>query len=172
MVSTYPSGNLLLYILTEHVPSAFKQNERKSRIAALSADYKGPITSNDKSIVSRPIAELVQDVHKGVISPIDILRTYGKVAIKAHEKTNCVTEFLVPEAEKWAENEVNLKGPLAGIPISLKDSIVVKGFDATVGYSRNVGKPYTDDGVMVKILKDAGTKLPTQASSDYLTEFH
>jgi Asp-tRNA(Asn)/Glu-tRNA(Gln) amidotransferase A subunit family amidase len=109
----------------------------------------------------------VQDVQKQVTKPVDILRAYGKVAIKAHEKTNCLTEILFPEAEGWAEREINLKGPLAGIPVSLKDSIQVKGFDISVGYSRNVGKPYAEDGPMVKLLKDAGavpfvkTNLPT-----------
>jgi Asp-tRNA(Asn)/Glu-tRNA(Gln) amidotransferase A subunit family amidase len=106
-------------------------------------------------------------VHKQVTSPVDILRAYGKVAIKAHEKTNCVTEILFPEAEEWAKHEINLKGPLAGIPVSLKDSLQVKGFDISVGYSKNVGKPYAEDGAMVKLLKQAGavpfvkTNLPT-----------
>lgn len=100
--------------------------------------------------------ELVQDVHKELIAPIDILRSYGKVAIRAHEKTNCLTEVMLPEAERWAKDEVKLKGPLAGIPISLKDSIAVGGFDVSVGYSCNTGKPYAEDGIMVKILKDAG----------------
>lgn len=78
-----------------------------------------------------------------------------------------MTEILFPEAEEWAKNEVNLKGPLAGIPVSLKDSIQVKGFDITVGYSCNSGKPYAEDGPMVRLLKDAGavpfvkTNLPT-----------
>ncbi|KAH9862791.1 hypothetical protein J1614_010884 [Plenodomus biglobosus] len=144
-----------------------KQSERASKIANLPATYKGPLSSQQRSILSKPIQELVQDVHKQVTSPVDILRAYGNVAIKAHEATNCLTEILVPEAEEWAKNEVNLKGPLAGIPVSLKDSIQVKGFDISVGYSRNVGKPYAEDGVMVKILKDAGaipfvkTTLPT-----------
>ena len=97
-------------------------------------------------------------MHKDVIKPIDILRTYGKIAIKAHEKTNCLTEVMLPEAESWAEDEINLKGPLAGIPVSLKDSIAVGGFDVSVGYSRNTGKPYAQDGTLVRILKDAGTK--------------
>jgi Asp-tRNA(Asn)/Glu-tRNA(Gln) amidotransferase A subunit family amidase len=103
------------------------------------------------------VEELVQDVHKQLLKPIDILRTYGKIAIKAHEKTNCLTEVLLPEAEHWAEREVNWKGPLAGIPVSLKDSIAVGGFDVSVGYSCNTGKPYAEDGIMVKILKDAGS---------------
>ena len=90
---------------------------------------------------------------------MDILRISGKVAVKAHAKTNCLTEVMLPNAEAWAENEVNLKGPLAGIPISLKDTVVVKGFDVSVGYSCHTGKPAAEDGTLVKILKKAGTSL-------------
>ena len=64
---------------------------------------------------------------------------------------------MLSEAEGWAETDVNLKGPLAGIPISLKDSIAVGGFDVSVGYSCNTGKPYAQDGNLVKILKAAGS---------------
>jgi Asp-tRNA(Asn)/Glu-tRNA(Gln) amidotransferase A subunit family amidase len=67
-----------------------------------------------------------------------------------------VTEILFPEAEEWAKNEVNLKGPLAGIPVSVKDTICVKGFDSTVGFSAKAGKPYVNDGPLVRLLKDAG----------------
>ena len=63
---------------------------------------------------------------------------------------------MLPEAELWADNEINLEGPLAGVPVSLKDSIAVRGFDVSVGYSRNTGKPYGVDGSLVKILKAAG----------------
>lgn len=85
-----------------------------------------------------------------------MLRTYGKVAVRAQKRSNCITELLLPEAEAWLENEINLKGPLAGIPVSLKDSAQVKGFDTTLGYSVLAGKPFKEDGPMVKMLKDAG----------------
>lgn len=99
----------------------------------------------------------MQDVHNSNVKPIDILRAYGKAAIKAHEKTNCVTEVMISEAEKWTtDGSINMKGPLAGIPVSLKDSIAVGGFDTTVGYSCNVGNKVPTDGTMVRILKDAG----------------
>lgn len=101
----------------------------------------------------------MQDVHKGLLKPIDILKSYGKVAISAHAKTNCLTEVMIREAERWAEGDIDLKGPLAGIPISLKDSIAVAGFDVSVGYSCNTGKPYIRDGSLVKLLKDAGRVL-------------
>lgn len=99
----------------------------------------------------------MEGVHDGSLKPIDILRTYGKAAVKAHEKTNCVTEILFPEAEKWIEDgSVNLKGPLAGLPVSLKDSVGVGGWDVSVGYSKYTGQPWKEDGTMVKLLKEAG----------------
>lgn len=93
------------------------------------------------------------------VSALDVLRTYGKVAVNAQKASNCITELLLPEAESWLETDVNLKGPLAGIPVSLKDSIHVKGFDASVGYAAMAGKPIAEDGVMVRLLKDAGKSL-------------
>ncbi|KAH8655177.1 amidase [Xylariales sp. PMI_506] len=133
-----------------------KQRERADRIRGLS-QYHGPFTPFDRQVVSRPIEELVQDVQNEVLRPIDILRTYGKVALKAHEKTNCVTEVMLSAAEGWvADGSINFKGPLAGIPISLKDTIVVGGFDSSVGYSSFIGNKTVEDGAVVRLLKDAG----------------
>ncbi|KAK2787509.1 hypothetical protein FQN52_007227 [Onygenales sp. PD_12] len=133
-----------------------KRKQRAVRIASLPAVYHSAFSAFDKTIINRPIEELVQDVHKGVLSPIQLLHTYGKVAVRAQEKSNCVTELLLPEAEEWAKSDVNLKGPLAGIPVSLKDSIQVKGFDTSLGYSSMANKPYDQDGALVRLLKDAG----------------
>ena len=66
-----------------------------------------------------------------------------------------MTELLLPDAEKWVD-EVDLKGPLAGIPVSLKDTLQVRGFDASVGYSSFTRKPIAQDGIMVQLLKKAG----------------
>ena len=149
------STPLVRYVLTS-IHSQRKQTERTTRIASLPSAYLTPISPNDRFVLEKPIEDLVRDVHSGGLKPIDILQTYGKIAIRAHEKTNCLTEVMLPEAEEWAEHEVNLEGPLAGVPISLKDSIAVKDFDVSVGYSCNTGKPYAQDGTMVRILKDAG----------------
>ncbi|RAL60462.1 hypothetical protein DID88_000237 [Monilinia fructigena] len=134
----------------------FKQAERIQRIQNLTS-YHGAFTNSERQVLSKPIEELVTDVHKQSIQPIDILHAYGKAALKAHEKTNSVTEVMIDAAEGWiADGSINMKGPLAGIPVSLKDSIVVGGFDTTVGYSSNVGNKVEKDGIMVRILKDAG----------------
>ncbi|KAL2063436.1 hypothetical protein VTL71DRAFT_5241 [Oculimacula yallundae] len=134
----------------------FKQEERAHRIRDLTS-YHGDFTAPERDVLSKPIEQLVQGVHKQVVQPIDILRAYGKAALKAHARTNSVTEVMISAAEAWtSDGSINLKGPLAGIPISLKDSIVVGGFDTTVGYSCNVGNKGEKDGTMVRILKDAG----------------
>lgn len=133
-----------------------KQRQRAHRFASLPASYHSAFTSFDKSVIDASIEDLVEDVQKGTVSPHAVLQTYGKVAVKAQERTNCVTELLLPEADRWIDEEINLKGPLAGIPVSLKDSIHVKGFDTSVGYTKNTGKPQAEDGALVRLLKDAG----------------
>ena len=152
-----PCALFIGIVSIEQQASQLKQAQRANRILSLSLHYHSPISLLDRSILAKPISELVEDVHSQKIGPIDILRCYGKVALQAHEMTNCNTELMLPEAEAWAtEGSVNLKGPLAGIPVSLKDSIAVGGFDTSVGYSRNCGRPSPEDGTLVKILKAAG----------------
>jgi len=123
------------------------------------------VSLEDKAILTQPIASLVASVHGGTTSPLSILRAYGKLAVKAHGKTNCLTEVMLASAEDWLAHEdnariegIDLKGPLAGIPVSLKDTVIVGGYDTTVGYSSFVGNKhaYPKDGPLVRLLKDAG----------------
>lgn len=133
-----------------------KQQERALRFSALPHPYHLRITANDKQVINKPIEELVHDIQDSAVSPLDVLRVYGKVAKRAQERTNCITELLLPEAESWLDSDINLKGPLAGIPVSLKDTVHVKGFDTSVGYASFTGQPLLEDGPLVKLLKDAG----------------
>lgn len=64
---------------------------------------------------------------------------------------------MIEEAEEWlSKQNTSSDLPLAGIPVSLKDTIVVGGFDTSVGYSCKTGKPYVQDGGLVRLLRDAG----------------
>lgn len=49
-----------------------------------------------------------------------------------------------------------LKGPLHGIPITLKDQFNVKGVDTTLGYVGRSFAPAQEDAVLVQILKNMG----------------
>lgn len=134
--------------------------------------YHTSFTDTDKKIIDQPIEELVRDVQESNISPLTVLQAYGKVAVKAQERTNCITELLLPEAESWLESDINLKGPLAGIPVSVKDSIQVKGFDTTLGYSALANKPYQEDGPLTRLLKDAGMFQSTYRCVSYSNHDH
>ncbi|KAK7914029.1 amidase [Apiospora marii] len=147
----------------------FKQNERAQRIRDLT-QCQAPFTKSDRDVINMPIGKLVRGIQNKSYKAQDVLHTYCKVALKAHEKTNCLTEIMVSEAEEWINGgRINLGGPLGGIPVSLKDSISVGGFDTTVGYSSFVGnkEPLHQDGPLVRMLKHAGavpyvkTNLPT-----------
>ncbi|KAJ2893190.1 amidase [Zalerion maritima] len=137
-----------------------KQDERAEIIRDLimAVPPFGDLVSDaDVAIINKPIAELVHEVQSGQRQAGDLLFVYGKVALKAHEKTNCLTEVMISESRRWLKDgSINFEGPLAGIPISLKDTLGVAGFDSSVGYSSFVGKPFEEDGPMVKMLKDMG----------------
>jgi hypothetical protein len=106
---------VLAYLSGHRRACKHKQQERASRIAALPAVYHEPLTSNDTSILATPLDKLVANIKKGEVKSLDVLRAYGKEAIRAHAETNCLTEIMIEDAEKWAA-EPDHKGPLAGIP--------------------------------------------------------
>ena len=135
--------------------SAAKQKEREERIRSLPAEYHAPITLDEERLLSRPVAELVAAVQAGTLAPPDVLRAYGKKALRAHAATNCLTEVLLADAEGWAA-ACNVQGPLAGVPVSLKDTVSVAGVDACIGYSAWVGRPAARDAPLVRLLRDAG----------------
>jgi len=135
-----------------------KQAEREERLRQLKKrGCEGSLAPAEAKLVDEDITRLVNGVQTGTIDPHSVLDAYAKVAVRAQEKTNCVTEIMVDSAHEWLRSgDINLKGPLAGVPISLKDNIAVGGFDTTVGYSSFVGNKNPQDGAMVRLLKDAG----------------
>lgn len=48
------------------------------------------------------------------------------------------------------------KGPLHGIPVTLKDQFNIKGYDSTLGYVGRSFVPANEDAVVVQILKSMG----------------
>jgi Amidase len=100
--------------------STVKQNERQERIKNLASRYHEPLGITDTRILNYSAAELAASVRAGTLDPGDILTAFSKKALKAHSETNCLTEIMISAAESWAA-ECNRQGPLAGIPISLKD---------------------------------------------------
>ncbi|UKZ75932.1 hypothetical protein TrVFT333_003628 [Trichoderma virens FT-333] len=125
----------LLEYLQHRLDCRFKQSQRTAKIRTLPGCH-GPFSVIDRETINKPIEDLVLKVHKDAGRADEILNTYAKVAVKAHEKTNCLTEVMIPSAEQWLKDgSINLSGPLAGIPVSLKDTVDVAGYDSSVGFN-------------------------------------
>ena len=106
---------ILAYLSGHYSACKYKQNERSSKIAGLAAVYHSSLTSTETSILATPLDMLVANIKKGEVKPIEVLHAYGKEALRAHAQTNCLTEIMIEDAEKWAIQS-EIKGPLAGIP--------------------------------------------------------
>jgi amidase len=80
--------------------------------------------------------------------------------------TNCLTEVFFDDALKRAEEldaHLDAKkpplGPLHGVPISLKDTFKVRGYDASIGLAALCFKPATENSVLVDCLQNGGAVL-------------
>ncbi|KAF8799574.1 amidase signature enzyme [Phlegmacium glaucopus] len=132
-----------------------KQHERQERIKALAPIFHEPISAKDQHVLGLPISTLVSQVQDGHQDPVDTLTAYGKKALQAHKETNCLTEVMIADAVGWAK-DCNRTGPLAGVPVSLKDTVGVQGWDGCIGYSAWVGRPAEKDSALIRLLRDAG----------------
>ena len=91
---------------------------------------------------------------------------FCKRAALAHQLTNCLTEIFFSAAIERAKSldreyatTGKPTGALHGVPISLKDTFKVKGFDASIGIAALAESPATDDSLLVKILLEQGAVL-------------
>jgi Asp-tRNA(Asn)/Glu-tRNA(Gln) amidotransferase A subunit family amidase len=95
-----------------------------------------------------------------------VTRAFCKRAAIAQQVSNCLTEILFDDALARArELDAHLArtgkpiGPLHGLPISLKDSFKIKGYDASVGVANLCFKPASENAVLVDILLRLGAVL-------------
>ncbi|KAH9057421.1 amidase [Lactarius vividus] len=107
--------------------------------------------------------QIVKNIQAKVWTATAVLEAYLARAAQVHDATNCLTEVFFEEAREEAREldaefskTGELKGPLHGVPISVKDSFNVKGFDSTIGYTRWGNKPAEQDAVSVATLRAAG----------------
>lgn len=59
----------------------------------------------------------------------------------------------------WASQLDELKepkGPLHGLPISVKENCSVEGTDSTIGFGKNIHKPQYETCMLVRMLMDLG----------------
>ncbi|KAF9530362.1 amidase [Crepidotus variabilis] len=120
--------------------------------------------STEDSIYLRATAtEIVSHIEKGRWTASYVLEAYIKRAVYAHEQTNCLTEVFFPRARKQAAEldaefilTKKLRGPLHGVPVSIKDQFKIEGVDNSIGFSQWLNKPAERNADIVNLLIAAG----------------
>ena len=100
------------------------RGKRDEQVAQLTQDVRAMDLDLQKveRITGLCMAELIDKLKSGELSAVDVLHAYQKVALDAHEKTNCLT-VVFSEAEEWArslDQGASRDGLLYGVPISIK----------------------------------------------------
>lgn len=139
-----------------HVVEA-KRRERLQRIGD-AREKHGSLSGLDDEILSKPLEKLRGLVSIREISPYNIYESYTRKAIDCHAKTNCLTELISYEPPR------TFGGPLAGIPVSIKDNFGIGGYDASMGFAGRCNKPLSEDSPLIKLLRDAGATLFTKTN--------
>lgn len=125
------------------------------------------LTPDEYRIVHLDATALVEQIATRQITAVQVLLAFAKTAVAAQDLTNCLTEIFIDEGLARAkELDAHLArtgkvvGPLHGLPVSIKDHILLKGHDTSSGYVAWAGKYVADrDAVVVDILRKAGAVL-------------
>lgn len=123
----------------------------------------GFLTTRERDITNTSAVDLVQQMAAGSLTAVDTVTAFLKRAHVVHQLTNFATEFLVDAAlETAAELDAHfkatrkIKGPLHGIPISVKEHISIKGLICHSSYVVWADNIAEDDALIVKCAKAAG----------------
>jgi amidase len=110
--------------------------------------------------------ELLDELAQGNLTSMAVATAFCKRAAIAQQLTNCLTEILFDDAiarAKELDAHFNRTGqpfgPLHGLPISLKDTFQIKGYDASVGVAALCFKPCTSNSALVEHLLSLGAIL-------------
>lgn len=160
-----------------------KQAERQSRIpkawllksrlssTSLSALHipreSGILTSKELAITENYDAtSLVEAIRARKYTAEEVTIAFCKRAAIAQQVTNCLTEVFFKaaiERARWLDQEYKrtgkVLGPFHGLPISLKDTFKVKGYDASIGIASLAFDPATENSLLVDILLEQGAVL-------------
>jgi amidase len=118
----------------------------------------------EREIVFQDASSLVSNLASSKYSAVQVLTAFCKAAVASQDLTNSLTEIFFEEAfERARQLDEHLRtkgkvvGPLHGLPVSIKDHILVKGHDTATGYASWAYKTIADhDAAVVTILREAG----------------
>ena len=141
-----------------------KRKRRDAEIEKFIKAYPPPSESQKKSVVkyAQSLESFLAAIADGKITAEQAMLVWCHDAIRAHRLYNCLTEVRFIESMEEARrldciDIKSEKGPLHGLPVSIKDHINVEGLDTTVGTIKWAMQPVlADEAEIIKMLRKAG----------------
>ncbi|KAF4624347.1 hypothetical protein G7Y89_g13825 [Cudoniella acicularis] len=127
----------------------------------------GLLSSKELEITERYDAtDLSEAIRSGNLTAEEVTIAFCKRAAIAQQVCNCLTEIFFDDAisrakyldQRYKETGKTL-GPLHGVPVSLKDTFKVKGYDASIGIGSLADNPVKENSLLVDILLKQGAVL-------------
>lgn len=119
----------------------------------------------DKDIEGMTITEIAPQIKSKRVSPVELTELFLKRIHRLNPLLNAyttITEDSARQDAQLAENEIRkdqYRGPLHGIPISVKENICVKGVKTTAGAKALADWLPGQDATIVQRIKEAGAIL-------------
>ncbi|KAK7991634.1 hypothetical protein PG996_013351 [Apiospora saccharicola] len=99
------------------------------------------LSPKESEITETDAVGIVEKTTSGAWSAVEVAEAFCHRASLSHQLVNCLHETFfdaalsdAKELEDWFAEHGKPKGPLHGLPVSLKDQFHVKGVDTTMGY--------------------------------------
>lgn len=126
----------------------------------------GILSADEVAITEAPVAEILAKLQARTWTSESVTTAFCKRAAIAHQLVNCLTELFFDEAIAAAK-EIDRQfaatgkppGPLAGLPVSLKDNFNLKGKDSNLGFVTWINDPADHDSTLVTLLREQGAVL-------------
>ncbi|KAK5029525.1 hypothetical protein LTS07_005987 [Exophiala sideris] len=140
------------------------QAKRASRDAAIPLEWRlrpDEVPHDQLNVVNIPI-------ECGILTAKELAITEDDAAALVQKLVNCLTEVFFERALEAAqrldaEYAVSgvARGPLHGLPVSLKDCFQIAGTDATIGYTAFANQPASPDeeSEITRIMRESGAIL-------------
>ncbi|MBW2526321.1 MAG: amidase [Deltaproteobacteria bacterium] len=119
-------------------------------------------TQSELSPTELSAAEIARAVRAGQLSAAEVVDAYIRRIEQVDPKLNAVVVPTFEQAREQAEQTDDARrqgtelGPLAGVPVTIKEQYVVAGTPTTVGLHREVDHIRTEEGPAVAALRKAG----------------
>lgn len=147
-----------VFVLTKRTREQLALMQRK-RAQAEETKTKVRQQIEGQPLPSMTYCELSEQLRSGKLSLRQVLKDFQRRALEVDSGVNAVVE-MIPEAftacDQLASLPVDQRGPLFGIPLSLKECIALEGYDVTLGCASHSLQPVAETHYLVAALVTAG----------------